>query len=203
MPEWIRLWTCANITHVIRIKPMPHSLQNWYHCLNLYTLRTPVMLSIHVLRTFGAAITNKLCARSGYSNSTDSCIEISYTGDSYGMAMQTGEQLHLWFTSVFNRKSGNALADSNLAIECTISKSITKRHDDVIKWKPFPRYWPFVRGIHRWIPISQRPVTRGFGVLFDQRLNKQLSKLSKRRWFETPLRSLWRRSNGLFVWLQW
>ena len=25
---------------------------------------------------------------------------------------------------------------------------ITK-HDDVIKWKHFPRYWPFVRGIHR------------------------------------------------------
>ena len=22
-------------------------------------------------------------------------------------------------------------------------------HDDVIKWKPFPRYWPFVWGIHR------------------------------------------------------
>ena len=22
-------------------------------------------------------------------------------------------------------------------------------HDDVIKWKNFPRYWPFVRGIHR------------------------------------------------------
>ena len=24
-----------------------------------------------------------------------------------------------------------------------------KGHDDVIKWKHFPRYWPFVRGIHR------------------------------------------------------
>ena len=24
-----------------------------------------------------------------------------------------------------------------------------KTHDDVIKWKFFPRYWPFVRGIHR------------------------------------------------------
>ena len=24
-----------------------------------------------------------------------------------------------------------------------------KFHDDVIKWKLFPRYWPFVRGIHR------------------------------------------------------
>ena len=23
------------------------------------------------------------------------------------------------------------------------------RHDDVIKWKHFPRHWPFVRGIHR------------------------------------------------------
>ena len=25
-------------------------------------------------------------------------------------------------------------------------------HDDVIKWKHFPRYWPFVRGIH-WSPV--------------------------------------------------
>ena len=22
-------------------------------------------------------------------------------------------------------------------------------HDDIMKWKHFPRYWPFVRGIHR------------------------------------------------------
>ena len=30
-------------------------------------------------------------------------------------------------------------------------------HDDVIKWKQFPRYWPFVRGIHRsrWIPLTK------------------------------------------------
>ena len=26
---------------------------------------------------------------------------------------------------------------------------ILLEHDDVIKWKHFPRYWPFVRGIHR------------------------------------------------------
>ena len=24
-----------------------------------------------------------------------------------------------------------------------------RHHNDVIKWKHFPRYWPFVRGIHR------------------------------------------------------
>ena len=26
-------------------------------------------------------------------------------------------------------------------------------HDDVIKWKHFPRYWPFVRGIH-WSSVN-------------------------------------------------
>ena len=26
---------------------------------------------------------------------------------------------------------------------------LVSMHDDVIKWKHFPRYWPFVRGIHR------------------------------------------------------
>ena len=29
------------------------------------------------------------------------------------------------------------------------ARSISMWHDDVIKWKHFPRYWPFVRGIHR------------------------------------------------------
>ena len=27
--------------------------------------------------------------------------------------------------------------------------TVNNRHDDVIKWKHFPRHWPFVRGIHR------------------------------------------------------
>ena len=40
--------------------------------------------------------------------------------------------------------------------------------------------------------LSQRPVTRSFDVFCDLRLNKRLSKQSRRRWFQTPLRSLWR-----------
>ena len=39
-------------------------------------------------------------------------------------------------------------------------------HDDVVKWKPFLRYWPFVRGIHRWIPLT-KPVMRSFDVFWD------------------------------------
>ena len=49
---------------------------------------------------------------------------------------------------------------------------------------------------------SQRPVTRGFDVFFDLRLNKRLSKQSRRRWFETPLHSLWRYCKAIvFHWL--
>ena len=74
-------------------------------------------------------------------------------------------------------------------------------HDDVIKWKNFARYWPFVRGI----PVTgeiptQRPVTRSFDVFFDLCLNKRLSKQSCGLWFETPSRQWWRHCNGS-VWL--
>ena len=42
---------------------------------------------------------------------------------------------------------------------------------------------------------SQRPVARSFGVFFDLRLNKRLSKQSWGWWFETPSRSLWHHCN--------
>ena len=66
-----------------------------------------------------------------------------------------------------------------------------KIHDDVIKWKHFPRYWSFVRGIHR------SPVTRCFDIFFDLRLNKRLSKQWWCWWFETPSWSLWRHCNDV------
>ena len=42
---------------------------------------------------------------------------------------------------------------------------------------------------------SQRPVKRSFDVFYDVRLNKRLSKQSRRWWYETPSRSLWRHCN--------
>ena len=41
---------------------------------------------------------------------------------------------------------------SNWIIEVSIKFYVVttkENHDDVIKWKHFPRYWPFVRVIHR------------------------------------------------------
>ena len=37
----------------------------------------------------------------------------------------------------------------NVVLWCVTCTSLISRHDCVIKWKHFPRYWPFVRGIHR------------------------------------------------------
>ena len=43
---------------------------------------------------------------------------------------------------------------------------------------------------------SQRTVTRSFDVFFDLRQNIRLCKQSRRRWFDTQSRSLWRHCNG-------
>ena len=73
-------------------------------------------------------------------------------------------------------------------------------HDDVIKWKHFPRYWPFVWPVNS---PHKGPVTRSFDVFFDLRLNKRLSKHSWGWWFETPSRPLWRHCNVLASCLLW
>ena len=80
--------------------------------------------------------------------------------------------------------SGHVLQIKFVSLYCGIT------HDDVTKWKHFPRYWPFVRGFP-----AQRPVTRSFDIFFDLCLNKQLSKQSWGWWFETQSRPLWRHSS--------
>ena len=54
---------------------------------------------------------------------------------------------------MYYRSDENAECFSYIAAAMATSKSslgvVRVNHDDVIKWKHFPRYWPFVRGIHR------------------------------------------------------
>ena len=63
-----------------------------------------------------------------------------------------------------------------------------------MKWKHFPRYWLFVRGIHRW-PVNSPHKGQWRGVLMFSLIyawtNRFSSKPSRRRCFETPSRSLW------------
>ena len=82
-----------------------------------------------------------------------------------------------------------------IALSVLLSKS-PHIHDDVMKWKHFPRYWPIVRRIPGEF-TAQRPVTRSLDIFFDLRLNKRLSKQSWGWWFETQSRPLWRHRNDL------
>ena len=54
--------------------------------------------------------------------------------------MYVNELGHRWFRSWLVRDA-MPLSEAILT-DCQL-------HDDVIKWKHFPRHWPFVRGIHR------------------------------------------------------
>ena len=74
-------------------------------------------------------------------------------------------------------------------------------HYNVIKWKHFPRYWPFVRGIRR-SPVKSPHKGQWRGALIFSlicALNKRLSKQSWGCWFGTQTRSSWRLSNGHLI----
>ena len=67
-----------------------------------------------------------------------------------------GAPTRMWFSQLFNTLF--------LCFACVVS------HDDVIKCKHFPRYWPFVQGVYRSpVNISHRGQWRGaliFSLIF-------------------------------------
>ena len=68
--------------------------------------------------------------------------------------------------------------------------------DDVIKWKYFSRYWPFVWGIHR-SPVNSLHKGQWHGALMFSMICDWINawKHSWIWWFEKPSRSFWRRCN--------
>ena len=104
------------------------------------------------------------------------------------------EQSHVKRIETLHKARVWSESSSPFLMLCTVM--IEPKHDDVMKWKHFPRYLSFVRTGHRWIPLT-RPVTRSLDVFFDLRPNKRLSKQSWGWWFETPSRSLWRHCKGI------
>ena len=65
-------------------------------------------------------------------------------------------------------------------------------HDDVIKWIHFPRYWPFVRGIHR-SSVNSPDKGQWRGALMFSFICVWINDwLSWGWWFETPSHQLWR-----------
>ena len=104
---------------------------------------------------------------------------------------------HHWSLWYLDRNSLGRLFQSYGIIRLPSTLVLTTQdHADVIKWKHFPRYWPFLRGIHRSPEFpAHRPVTRSFDVFFDLHPNKRLSGQEWCWWFETQLCPLWYHPN--------
>ena len=70
-------------------------------------------------------------------------------------------------------------------------------HDDVIKWKHFPRHWLFVMGIHRW-PVNSPHKGQWRRALMFSLIYASINGWSKQSWgwwIETQSHPLWRCCN--------
>ena len=63
-----------------------------------------------------------------------------------------------------NYKDTSGLSPSQSLSNIACLTTVTRYHDDVIKWTQFPRCWPFVRGIHR-SPVVSRHKGQWRGAL--------------------------------------
>ena len=105
--------------------------------------------------------------------------------------------------SVFisKRVQGFVMANSTgLCLLFTIFAVINASHNDIIKWKHFPRYWPFV---WRNSPVNSPHKGQWGGALMFSLIcawiSKRLSKRPRVWWFEMPSRPIWRHCNVIFA----
>ena len=84
--------------------------------------------------------------------------------------------------------------------DCFSPSRIIVTHENVMIWKHFPRYCPFVKGIHH-LPVDsphKGPVTRTFDVFFDVRIHKRWTNSGDADiWDATAL--MWRHCSGTCV----
>ena len=90
----------------------------------------------------------------------------------------------------------------SLKRRCPCTSSLRTNMNSITSWwrhhmEIFTALLALYDGNHR-SPVDslhKGPETQSFDVFFDLRLNKRLSKQSRRRWFEKPSPSLWRHLN--------
>ena len=72
-------------------------------------------------------------------------------------------------------------------------------HDDIIEWKHFPHYWPFVRGTHR-SPVDSPHKGQWHGALMFSLIWAWTNSWVNNWWFEMPSSSLWRHRYINYLW---
>ena len=90
----------------------------------------------------------------------------------------------------------NVRALSSPLTHCLPRDLVLIWHDDVIKWKHFPRYWPFVWGIHRW-PVNSPHKGQWRGALIFSLIWAWTNTQTWGWWFVTPLHPIWRHDNEI------
>ena len=78
-------------------------------------------------------------------------------------------------------------------------KSISNLDDDVIKWKNFPRCWPFVRGIHQ-SPVNSPHKGQWRGALMFSSICAWINSWVNNREAGDLRRPLWHHCNGMSAW---
>ena len=104
--------------------------------------------------------------------------------------------LNKWWTFWWRETPWGSCA---VTVICWQPHDSTHSHDDVIKWRHFPRCWPFVRGIHR-SPVNSLHKGQWRGTLMFSLICVWINGWVNNRdawWFETPWRPLWRHCNML------
>ena len=133
-----------------------------------------------------------------------------YSIQLYASCLQVRHMLTIWFCKFHLTVSGEFWGGNKDIYQYFISFShhdmvlvieIPSYYDDIIKWKHFPHYWPFVWGIHQ-SPMNSLHKGQWPGALMLSSIctwtnGKQLWC----RWFETHSRPLWRHCNDARIFL--
>ena len=89
------------------------------------------------------------------------------------------------------------LLEGGVSLVLVLADERTAAHDDVIKWKHSPRYWPFVHRIHR-SPVNSPRKGQWRGALMFSLICAWLNawvNISWGWWFKMPSPQLWRHCN--------
>ena len=112
-----------------------------YFCQNVPALASGELIYYtEGFPVFGHLLPSEIIWKSVYQNDIIASV---FTGHWY--AVCNIAPIRLWYKGTW------------LYIFIAVKLSYFEQHNDVIKWKHFSRYWPFVREIHRsrWIPLTK------------------------------------------------
>ena len=79
------------------------------------------------------------------------CGEFTGTGEFPAQRASYAENVSIWWR---HHGAGNSPVAGEFPAQRPVARSFDVFFDDVIKWKHFPRNWPFVRGIHHVGPMN-------------------------------------------------